>query len=121
MNHEFALRLVIFEYLLPEQRRKRCNCLCNTLNNTSHSLFGSGIPPYEKNKEGFFEYLMLFSDQLLGIRGYPSSFITKRRMISINRNLDALFILDANYYQEMYRVADPPVGYRIFNGRLRSY
>jgi hypothetical protein len=66
MDRQYAIRLVIFEYLLPEQRRIRVSvlkkCMC------------TGITKKEHNQRLFMLRLLLLSDRLLESQGFSTTF-----------------------------------------------
>ena len=69
MDREFALRLVVFHYLLPQQRASRARHLDRVFRDA-----GENWGDEETTLEGMMERLSLLSDKLLTSRGYPTSF-----------------------------------------------
>ena len=108
MDHGFALRLVIFEYLLPSQKRARRLCLQKAL---------QSVQVYrETHVGGVMEHLLHLSDALLNCRGYPTSFVLHVEAIEKyhRRTGDAIVIPKLMSHE---RISDPRGGYRIFRHR----
>ena len=69
-TREFALRLVVFEYLLPSMRRSRLAALKEALLTARRVAAGGG----EDTRVVRFENLIFLSDRLLAQHGGASSF-----------------------------------------------
>mgnify|MGYP001271887938 CR=1 FL=1 len=121
MDRQDALRLVIFEYLLPTQRKARCDFLQSVL--LAHR--GGRFLPAEPNLAGLMKHLLLLSDALLNTRGYPTSFVYRYNRIQhhyCDRQLvKALVIPTIDMHHTFERMADPPGGYKIFRNWHTPY
>jgi hypothetical protein len=116
MDRNDALRIVIFEYLLPDQIKSRRNALHKVVILNSHLSTGE---PY---LSGLMEHIWLLSDALLNARGYPTSFVSPiRRIQYFERRLVEALVIPAIDLHVHKRPADPPGGYRIFHTRNQNY
>ena len=118
MDFEFAIRLVVFEYLLPMQRDLRTRALLSSLRRADlHGNWNDMSHP-----AGLFEDMLRLSDELLGLHGHPTSYIYPTTMMhddgryDARRNVAALidspgpFVWDP----DCPRRADPKAGVRRF-------
>ena len=64
MDHADALRIVVFEYLLPMQRRNRVRCLESCFSREQIDIHWST----ESTVSGCLERMLILSDRLLTIR-----------------------------------------------------
>ena len=110
---EFVIRLVIFEYLIPMQRKARVNALC--------SVIGTVNVYKENNIMGMMEQLLLLGNALLSSRGYPTSFVHPLSPMRIRHchryNVHALLLADIEEVYIQGRRADPRAGFCIFSRR----
>jgi len=119
MDRNDALRIVIFEYLIPNQKKSRCNILHDIVQKN----FTSIPKTQEQNLSGLMEHLLIISDAFMSSRGYPTSFIlpyNRNNMYSMygfreSLMVRALIIPPVDRIRVFERMADPPAGYRIFD------
>ena len=109
-DSEYAIRLVVFEYLIPMQRGARLRSLCSAIGK---------VDVYEESQiMGVMEHLLHLADALLASRGYPTSFVHPFPNIRLCRcpsyNVHALLLADRDETDIKDRRADPPSGIRIF-------
>ena len=117
MDRYDALRLVIWEYLLPAQRRARAAQLTRTLVACRDAL----ICAPERHPAGVFEVLHFMSDRLLHSHGFATSYtypvtmqhnhleIHRRRIVYALVDSDGPFVWNPN----CARKADPFGGIRV--------
>lgn len=86
MDREDAVRIVVFEYLLPMQRRARLRCIRDCMQRERMSDFAAGPEP---TLGGLLERLLLLSDCLLKTQGFPTSFVMPLSMMHSNPECDA--------------------------------
>ena len=107
MDHEFALRLVIFEYLLPAQRTRRQRSI-------SASLGSVGITrtwdPH-RHPAGVFEDLLRFSDELLSTHGFSTSYYYPKTLQYEDSQYDTRLAVSA--------LIDSPCSYFAWNPNCR--
>lgn len=110
-DSEFALRLVLFEYLIPMQRRSRAKALCSSVSTVEVGM--------ESDVMGAMEHLLHLSDALLASRGYPTSFVSPFSRVKARKycryNVNALTLAETDEVDIKGRRADPRGGYRIFS------
>lgn len=118
MDKSDALRLAVFEYLLPAQRTRRVEQLARAFSNEQVDL--NWTP--ERHPAGVFEELHRISEQLLISQGFPSSYtypktmhhengeLSRRLQVNALIDSDGPFVWDPN----CRRRADPPNGIRVF-------
>lgn len=114
MDRTDALKLVIFEYLLANQKKARCDFLHRVLMSNREL-----VPVFpEPSLMGLMEHITLLSDALLNSRGYPTSFVYRYNRIQhhdCDRQLvKALVIPTIDMHFTFERMSDPPAGYKIF-------
>ena len=117
MDREYAIRIVIFEYLLPMQRKIRHDAICDALDESQLNVSWSR---YEHL--GIFEELLYFSDRLLARHGFPTSYIWPVTMQHENGELDdrknVSALIDSTgpltWRPDCVRKADPKDGLRTF-------
>lgn len=117
MDREFAIRLVLFEYLLPLQNASRRSSFCV-------SLLRSGITTSYENVglDSLMHILQHIADRLMITQGYPTSYTcpqSYRRCYiypTPSRTVDAMTLASANFNDAFVfpRNADPPTGIPIF-------
>ena len=117
MDRYDALRLVIWEYLLPAQRRARAAQLTRTL----VACRDARICAPERHPAGVFEVLHFMSDRLLHSHGFATSYtypvtmqhnhleIHRRRIVYALVDSDGPFVWNPN----CARKADPFGGIRV--------
>ena len=119
MDHADALRIVIFEYLLPMQRRNRVRCIESCLSRERIDM--QWVP--ESTAGGCFEHILLLSDRLLGIHGFATSYVMPFSMMHHNPQYDSSRLVQAlvdspGPYRwccdERTRLSDPEWGIRTF-------
>ena len=110
-DYEMAVRLVVFEYLIPRQRESRIRALC--------SVIGAVDVSKESHVMGAMEHLLHLGDALLASRGYPTSFIHPFSRVRVRRcpryNVHALLLAECDDFEFNDRRADPRAGIRIFS------
>ena len=119
MDRELAMRLVVFEYLLPMQRDLRMNAISSSLRDANMT---HGWEP-ESNAAGLLDHLLILSDRLLGIHGFPTSYFYPLRMMYDDSRYDdrqtVKALIDAPvpfvWNPQCTRPADPKCGFRTFN------
>lgn len=118
MDHAFALRLVVFEYLLPQQRKRRAqvvtNCILSEMPEC-HLIFNVG---------DMFDRLLRISDALLSRHGFPTSYVLPCTMhhanyriheqTTVNALVDSPGPYDWSLNGKRTRIADPCYGLRCF-------
>ena len=108
MDSADALRLVVFEYLLPDQRirqrRRNARFLADAF------LILMDEPAVEPNIPGLFEILLLYSDRLLHVHGFATSFVQPRPLRS-RRSLCVRALVDVAPHRAP--VSDPFGGVRV--------
>ena len=106
---EFVVRLVVFEYLIPMQRHSCANALCSAVKTVDVGE--------ESNVMGAMEHLLHLADALLGLRGYPTSFVRPFSRMHIRRchryNVNALLLAECVDNKIKGRHSDPRGGCRI--------
>ena len=110
MDASFALRLVIFEYLLPEQARCRRRVLRHSLCSTV------GWFQAEPRVEGMMEILRNLADDLLASQRFATSYRIPRirQPYFLRRNVDAIVLAQCEEVRGSRRLADPPFGIYVF-------
>ena len=119
MDREFAVRLVVFEYLLPMQRDLRVRAISSSLRDADITR---GWAP-ERNAAGLLEHLLILSDRLLGRNGFPTSYFYPVRMMYDDSRYDdrqtVKALIDAPvpfvWNPQCPRPADPKFGFRTFD------
>ena len=110
-DFEFAVRLVVFQYLIPMQRQSRARVLCCATN--------AVVVAHESHIMGTMEHLLHVSDALLVSRGYSTSFLHPFSRLHIRKfgryNVDVLMLAECDEVTIKGRRADPRSGYRIFS------
>ena len=124
MDHADALRIVVFEYLLPMQRRTRTRCLESCLTRECIDLHWSP----ESTVAGCLERLLRLSDRLLGIHGFSTSYVMPLSMRHDNPLYDSRRLVNAlidspGPYRwccnPSVRTGDPEWGFRAFRSGPR--
>lgn len=109
MDHADALRLVVFEYLLPEMRRQRARVFLA-------SVAKAQIGPWftEHSVGGLMHRLLLLSDRLLALHGHATSFTLPltTKYTSMSPTVDAL--VDGDGPWRWTGGADPFYGVCVF-------
>jgi hypothetical protein len=124
MNREFAVRLVIFEYLLPMQRHGRLQTFNTAIKQSRDQHVGRYTQ--ESSIHGMMEILLLLSDRLLETRGYPTSFLYPHKIRFNwyswnNKYVNSLMLadrptkLDEPFCDENF--SNPFYGHRIFTNQ----
>ena len=121
MDHEFAMRLVVFEYLLPMQRHLRAKAVYSSVRNANLNEALSRQEPEQIH--GLFEHLLTLSDRLLGMHGFPTSYFYPVRMMyddnryNDRKNVKALIDAPVPFVwnPQCTRPSDPNSGFRTFN------
>ena len=119
MDREFAVRLVVFEYLLPMQRDLRVNAISSSLRDANITHEWAPV----RNAADLLEHLLILSDSLLGLNGFPTSYIYPVRMMYDDSRYDdrqtGRALIDAPppfvWNPQCPRPADPKSGFRTFN------
>ena len=114
MDREDALRLVVFEYLLPMQRRARLECLRGCMERECMAKDGP-----DPSIGGLMNRLLMLSDTLLQTQGFATSFVMPLSMKDVDRvNVSALVDSPGPYRwflnPQRTRRADPTWGLRTF-------
>lgn len=115
MDKNFALRLVIFEYLLPLQRRRRVEQLERAFSLEDVNIHWT--PSY--HLAGVVEELHRISEQMLHSQGFATSYtypITfKHENCELRRNVSALVDSEGPFVWNKHcaRRADPLGGFRV--------
>ena len=112
-----VFRLVVFEYLLPLQRKNRVRLF---LECCSHICADIGADMC-KTPAGVFEELHILSDRLLSKHGFATSYIypytLRHENEQINRRRNVYALLDCEgpfvWNADCTRKADPPSGIRV--------
>ena len=118
MDKEDALRIAIFEYLLPLQKRIRYDAISKGL--TRAHIFRDWDP--NRHPAGIFEDILRFSDRLLAMHGFPTSYVYPWSMHHengmIDKRLTVAALVDSPgpfvWNPACSRKADPPCGIRTF-------
>lgn len=118
MDREDAVRLVVFEYLLPMQRRLRAERIRRAF--ADERIDGSWRP--SDQPAGVFEELLRISDQLLRSQWFATSYIYPFTMRHENEELHQRrcvnALIDSNgpfvWNEHCPRRADPVGGIRTF-------
>ena len=109
-----AARIVVFEYLVPAQRKARRDA-------TTRAFLIHGDVGAYPTLEDMMGHLLRLSDALLGSRGYPTSFRFPRATCQFGlQTTNALTLCSDPIFKRVLpreRAADPTRGYRIFEGR----
>ena len=126
MDRADAIRLVIFEYLLPSQREQRARVIQRCLAAEEINLNWDA----SRHVAGVFEEIHLLSDRLLETHGFATSYIYPYTMrheaepLNQRKNVSALIDSDGLFVwnQKSNRRADPRSGIRVFqaSGRMCS-
>ena len=124
MDREDAIRIVIFEYLLPAQKLHRALILKRCLNNADIDLHWNP----SRHWAGIFEEMHWLSERLLETHGFPTSYIypwtMRHKKGCLNRSLNVRALIDSDgpfvWNPECKRPADPRTGIRVFNKKISS-
>ena len=119
MDREDALRLVVFEYLLPMQRKQRARILRRCL---EQERIDWRRP--SRYVAGVFEEMHWLSERLLETHGFPTSYIYPWTMRhdneELNRSMTVKSLIDSEgplvWNPRCPRRADPKGGIRVFRG-----
>ena len=126
MDREFAIRLVVFEYLLPMQRAIRCRafleCARAAKVNRSHitTVRGHAYPRHQMRVWNTFEDLLTLSDRLLSLHGFATSYVYPISMQDedpeMSKTVSALIDSPGffRWSERCPRIADPNHGFRTF-------
>ena len=123
MDRADAIRLVVFEYLLPANRRQRARVLQKCLND---ERIDCDWHP-SRHFAGVFEEMHLLSERLLGTHGFATSYVYPytlrhaREEINLSKTVKALVDSDGPFVWNAMckRRADPPSGIRVFRAKNR--
>ena len=118
MDREFALRLVVFEYLLPMQKRLRGERIKRAF--AEEGIDATWRPSHQV--AGVFEELLRISDKLLCSQWFATSYIypftMRHENEEIHRRQTVNALIDSNgpfvWNEHCARRADPCSGIRAF-------
>ena len=118
MDRADALRLVVFEYLLPANRDRRIRLLRTCL--ADERMDRKWHP--SAHLAGIMEEIHFLSDGLLRTQGFPTSYVYPTTMRhanhDVNQRLAVRALVDSDgplvWNAHCQRRADPPIGIRIF-------
>lgn len=125
MDRADALRLVVFEYLLPLQRGRRVRAMRRAF---ALARVGADWAP-ERHLGGIFEVLHYISEHLLQAQGFATSYMYPLTMqhengeVTRRPTVNALVDSAGPYVWNVHcpRPADPVSGFRVFRpGRYMS-
>ena len=118
MDRADAIRLVVFEYLLPENRKQRGRVLQKCL--ADERIDRQWHP--SRHFAGVFEEMHLLSERLLGTQGFATSYAypttVRHSNEEINKSQVVKALVDGDgpfvWNVKCERRADPPSGIRVF-------
>ena len=124
MDRAFALRLVVFEYLLPMQKKACAAATCRAILSCESVEY---VHALESHVSGMMERVQLLADRLLSARGLATSYVFPFRVkraynrVPERRAVDALLLAEEpTVLDEPFgdaRVSDPFCGYYVFARR----
>lgn len=114
MDRNDAIRIVIFEYLLPAQRKATADALYAIIQDNRW------VVPSEKEHTfaGLMEHIKLFADGLLSSRGHATSFVYRYNRLHhhdcTSLTVRAIIVPSIDMHQTFERNANPPGGWYMF-------
>jgi hypothetical protein len=121
MDRADAIRLVVFEYLLPANRKQRARVLQACL--ADERIDRDWHP--SRHFAGIFEEMHLLSERLLGTHGFATSYVYPytlrhaREEVNTSETVRALLDCDGPFVwnARCKRRADPASGIRVFQAK----